>query len=237
MIANEQDKTLYSVRNIFKSYGNHASALKNVSFSVNKGEFLVILGPSGSGKSTLLNMLGGMDKPDCGQILFCGRNVTRFREKEMLEYRRDNIGFVFQSFNLMNDISALDNVLLQASLTGTQNSAADALSVVGLSEKANSFPTEMSGGEQQRIAIARALVKNPDVLLCDEPTGALDYETGKSILSLFETLCKTQNVTVLFVTHTKEISAMADHVICMRNGKIENEYFRDDKKSAAEIEW
>ena len=234
------DTPILSAKDLCKTYGkgeSAAHALSGVSLDVREGELLAILGSSGSGKSTLLNMLGGMDKPDSGEIIVGGRDLTKMNERSMNNYRRKDIGFVFQSFNLIAELTAKENVAMTADLTGNPHIIEEVFETVGLSRKMNSYPTQLSGGEQQRVSIARALAKNPRLLLCDEPTGALDYETGKQILVEIEKLVRELGKTVVIVTHTKEIGRMADRVIRMRSGKIIEESENPNPVSAAEIEW
>ena len=195
-------------------------ALQEVSFEINEGEFVVILGPSGSGKSTLLNILGGMDKPTTGEVLLQGQNITDYNDKQLTSYRRDRVGFVFQFYNLMANLTAKENVELATEICKAPLDIDEILSDVGLEDRKEHFPSQMSGGEQQRVAIARAVAKNPLLLLCDEPTGALDFKTGISILSLLNKINKQYNKTVIIITHNSPIANMGDRVIKMRSGKI-----------------
>lgn len=222
---------------LYKTYGSGESAvtaLSGVSLAINDGELLVILGSSGSGKSTLLNMLGGMDRPDEGTVYYKNEDIFIDGDKSMTAYRRNHIGFVFQSFNLIAELTALENVRLTAI---SQEAAERALVQVGLENRMNAYPGKFSGGQQQRISIARALAKDTSILLCDEPTGALDYETGKQILELLEKLCRKEHKTIVIVTHTQEIGKMADRVIRMRNGKIIQTIINTEPMSAKDIEW
>ena len=222
---------------LYKTYGSGESAvtaLSGVSLAINDGELLVILGSSGSGKSTLLNMLGGMDRPDEGTVYYKNEDIFIDGDKSMTAYRRNHIGFVFQSFNLIAELTALENVRLTAI---SQEAAERALIQVGLENRMNAYPGKFSGGQQQRISIARALAKDTSILLCDEPTGALDYETGKQILELLEKLCRKEHKTIVIVTHTQEIGKMADRVIRMRNGKIIQTTLNTEPMSAKDIEW
>ena len=222
---------------LHKTYGSGegaVTALDDVSLDIRDGELLVILGSSGSGKSTLLNMLGGMDRPDKGDVLFREKSIFAGGDSSMTAYRRNSVGFVFQSFNLIRELTALENVRLTAV---DENHAVHALEQVGLKDRMNSYPSQFSGGQQQRVSIARALAKDAAVLLCDEPTGALDYETGKQILDVLEELCRVHHRTVVLVTHTKEIGRMADRVIRMRNGTIRETAVNEHPVSAKEIEW
>ena len=226
-----------SGRNIIKTYGEgtgRVEALKDVSVDIYSGELLAILGSSGSGKSTLLNVLSGMDAPSSGDIFINGLNITNFNDRQLTKYRKNNISFVFQSFNLIGEITALENIMLTAK---NKKAAYEALKKVGLEDKKDKYPSELSGGQQQRISIARALASDSKILFCDEPTGALDYDTGKNILVELEKLVKEEKKTVVIVTHTREIGKMADRVIEMKNGKIINEIVNKEKISAKEVEW
>ena len=212
---------LIECKDLCKTYGTgdlEVRALDGASFSVEKGEFVVILGPSGAGKSTLLNLLGGMDTATSGTLRVGEKTVTALSEKELSAYRRKDIGFVFQFYNLMANLTALENVELAQGETGM--TAEEALSLVGLEKRKNNFPPQLSGGEQQRVAIARAIVKNPLLLLCDEPTGALDSRTGRAILGLLSDLCRKDGMTVIVVTHNAELGKLADRLIRVNDGKI-----------------
>ncbi|MGX8703037.1 MAG: ABC transporter ATP-binding protein [bacterium] len=236
----EEKKKLLSATNLVKVYGSGPSevrALDGVSLDIYDGELLVILGSSGSGKSTLLNMLGGMDRPDGGHLSFDGREVTGFRDRDMTKYRRKNIGFVFQSFNLIAELTVKENVALTADTSEDRKITDHMLELMGLWDKRNNYPSQLSGGQQQRVSIARALAKRSRLLLCDEPTGALDYETGKQILIQLEELCRAHGRTVVIVTHTQEIGKMADRVIRMRNGHILSETANETPVRAESIEW
>lgn len=213
------------------------NALDNVNFSINKGEFVVILGASGAGKTTILNILGGMDLASYGEVLVGGRSITKFNKKQLTKYRREDIGFVFQFYNLIPNLTALENVEFATSVCKNFLDAKDMLEKVGLSKRINNFPTQLSGGEQQRVAIARAIAKNPLLLLCDEPTGALDYETGKRVLKLLHEINKTLNKTVVLITHNSLIAPMADKIIHVKNGTVENVEINTQKISVEEIEW
>jgi len=212
-------------------------ALKNATFEINPGEFIVVLGPSGSGKSTLLNIMGGMDKPSSGNIYFKGTDISGYTENELTKFRRNNIGFVFQFYNLMPNLTAFENVELATEISPTPFAVDDILEKVGLSEKAFNFPAQMSGGEQQRVAIARAVAKNPDILLCDEPTGALDYTTGVKILKLLGDINKETGKTVIVITHNQPIAAMADRVIKIRSGEIVAISENKNPLKPEKIEW
>lgn len=223
-----------------KSYGSgnaQINALDGVDFEINKGEFCILLGSSGAGKTTLLNMLGGMDIVTSGKIEFDGRVVSDFSKRELIEYRRHDVGFVFQFYNLIPNLTALENVEIAAQLCKNPIPAKEALDMVGLTERANNFPAQLSGGEQQRVAIARALAKNPRLLLCDEPTGALDYVTGKSVLKLLYKLSKERGTTVIIITHNQAIAPMADRIIKIKSGKIYSNEINENVTSIDEIEW
>ena len=231
------------VENLSKIYGNKKKneaeivALKDASFKIKKGELVVILGPSGAGKSTLLNILGGMDRATRGTFLLNNKDVTKMNEKELAEYRRYDVGFVFQFYNLMPSLSAYENVYLASSLVDKYFDPHEILSLCGLAGREKNFPAQLSGGEQQRVAIARALVKNPTLLLCDEPTGALDSKTGAQIMELLYRVCKEQNKTVIIVTHNKAISIIADRIIRVSDGEIVSNEEIANPKQASEIEF
>ena len=212
-------------------------ALKGVSFEIEQGEVCVIVGASGAGKTTLLNILGGMDTLTSGSAVIDGRNISSYSQKRLTEYRRHDVGFVFQFYNLINNLTALENVELASQICRNPMPADEALSQVGLAERANNFPSQLSGGEQQRVAIARALAKNPKLLLCDEPTGALDYKTGKQILQLLQDACRIGGQTVVIITHNSAITAMADRVFTMRSGQIESMRINENPVPISEIEW
>ena len=226
-----------SVSKIYKSGDNVIRALDGASFEVAEGEFCVVLGPSGAGKTTLLNILGGMDSLDEGKIYLDGSEISSYNQKKLTEYRRYDIGFVFQFYNLVQNLTALENVELASEICKKPLDAAQTLDMVGLSERMYNFPAQLSGGEQQRVSIARALAKNPKLLLCDEPTGALDYNTGKSILKLLEQTCHEMNKTTIIITHNSAIAAMADSVISVKNGKITEVTVNATPVAAEEIEW
>lgn len=211
---------LENVSRVYKMGLVEVRALSNVSLSIQKGEFIVILGPSGSGKTTMLNLIGGMDSPTSGNILSDGINITSLDEKGLTQYRRDHIGFVFQFFNLIPSLTAKENIEFAAELVKGSRNALEALQIVGLGDRGSHFPSELSGGEQQRVAIARAIVKDPPLLLCDEPTGDLDFDTGKHILSAMKQINRERQKTVLLVTHNTAIGVMADRVVRMRSGEI-----------------
>ena len=225
---------------VTKTYGSgnaQVRALDGVSFFIDQGEFCVLLGSSGAGKTTLLNMLGGMDTITSGKIEFDGRDVSTLNRRELAEYRRHDVGFVFQFYNLIPNLTALENVEIAAQLCKNPIPAAEALRMVGLAERADHFPAQLSGGEQQRVAIARALAKNPRLLLCDEPTGALDYVTGKAILKLLYDLSRERNTTVIMITHNQAIAPMADRIIRIRSGKIESNEINSRVVPIDKIEW
>ena len=226
--------------NVIKSYGTGSAqinALAGVSFEIERGEFCVLLGTSGAGKTTLLNMLGGMDSITSGRIEFDGRDISNLKKRELIDYRRHDVGFVFQFYNLIPNLTALENVEIAAQLCKNPIPARDALDMVGLSERANNFPAQLSGGEQQRVAIARALAKNPRLLLCDEPTGALDYATGKSVLKLLYELSRERDTTVIVITHNQAIAPMADRLIRIKSGKIQSNEINECVMPIDEIEW
>ena len=212
-------------------------ASNGVSFSIKKGEFVVIVGASGAGKTTVLNMLGGMDSCDSGKILVDGADISRYNRRQLTEYRRYDIGFVFQFYNLVQNLTALENVELAAQICEDPMPAAEALEAVGLGHRLDNFPAQLSGGEQQRVSIARALAKRPKLLLCDEPTGALDYNTGKQILSLLQSACREGGMTVIVVTHNTAITPMADRVITIRNSKVASNIYNPPPADIATIEW
>ncbi len=213
------------------------NAADGMSFEIEKGEFVIIVGPSGSGKTTVLNMLGGMDTCDEGKISVDGARVDGFSRKQLIEYRRYDIGFIFQFYNLIPNLTAKENVELAAQTTKDFIPAAEILAKVGLSERLNNFPAQLSGGEQQRVSIARALSKKPKLLLCDEPTGALDYNTGKMILKLLQDTCRSDGMTVILVTHNSAIAPMADRVIRIKSSRVQEIITNDNPTPVEEIEW
>ena len=228
------------LKNVVKSYtmGDVTIYANNgVNFRVNKGEFTVIVGASGAGKTTILNMLGGMDTPTSGTILVDGHNIATYDDKQLTDYRRDDIGFVFQFYNLVQNLTALENVELASQISKDPLNSVDILERVGLGERKDNFPAQLSGGEQQRVAIARAIAKNPKLLLCDEPTGALDYQTGKSILGLLRSMCDNYGMTVIVITHNSALAPMADQVIHLKNGKVERQEYNEHPESIDNIEW
>ena len=228
------------LKNVVKSYtmGDVTIYANNgVNFKVNKGEFTVIVGASGAGKTTILNMLGGMDTPTSGTIVVDGHNIATYDDKQLTDYRRDDIGFVFQFYNLVQNLTALENVELAAQISKDPLNSVDFLERVGLGDRKDNFPAQLSGGDQQRVAIARAIAKNPKLLLCDEPTGALDYQTGKSILGLLRSMCDNYGMTVIVITHNSALAPMADQVIHLKNGKVERQEYNEHPESIDNIEW
>lgn len=228
------------VNNLLKEYGtdnNKVVANDNISFDIDEGEFVVILGPSGAGKSTLLNIIGGMDSATSGSINVFGKEIVGLNEKELTKYRREDIGFVFQFYNLIPNLTVLENVELAGQIVKQSKSAEDILKQVGLEHRMNNFPSQISGGEQQRVAIARAIAKNPQLLLCDEPTGALDYKTGKNILNLLKEYCKNEKRTVIIITHNSSIAQAADKVIEIYDAKVKKVFVNQSPKNIDEIEW
>lgn len=212
-------------------------ALDNISFTIDKGEFVVVLGASGAGKTTILNLLGGMDVATSGSIIVDERNVSKANEKALCEYRRYDIGFVFQFYNLVQNLTALENVELARQISKNPLKAEDVLELVGLSERKNNFPSQLSGGEQQRVAIARAVCKNPKLLLCDEPTGALDYRTGKQVLKVLQDMSVERNMTVVMITHNSALANMGNKIIKVRSGKIEDIVINENPMKAEDIEY
>lgn len=212
-------------------------AADGVSFEIEKGEFAVILGPSGAGKTTVLNILGGMDRATSGKVLVDGQDVAQFGSRRLTQYRRDDIGFVFQFYNLVQNLTALENVELALEICKDPLDAREVLSEVGLAERADNFPARLSGGEQQRVSIARALAKNPKLLLCDEPTGALDYQTGKQILQLLQDTCRRDGITVIIVTHNAALADMADRLIRFKSGRVTQMSVNPSPVPIAQIEW
>jgi putative ABC transport system ATP-binding protein len=212
-------------------------ALDGIEFSIGEGEFVVVVGPSGAGKTTVLNILGGMDTATKGTVLIAGSNIADYSERQLTKYRRDEIGFVFQFYNLVQNLTAKENVELASQICKEPLDARLVLEEVGLKERMNNFPAQLSGGEQQRVAIARALAKNPKLLLCDEPTGALDYLTGKSILKLLQDTCRERNMTVIVITHNTALTPMADRVIKIKNGKVSGMTMNENPAAVETIEW
>ncbi len=226
-----------NVKKIYRSGEVEVEALHGVSFQVERGEICVIVGPSGAGKTTLLNILGGMDSLTDGRITLDGEVISAYPPKRLIAYRRRDVGFVFQFYNLIENLTALENVELAAQICPDPLDAAETLRAVGLGERLRNFPSQLSGGEQQRVAIARALAKNPKLLLCDEPTGALDYNTGKQILQLLEDTSRKSGMTVLIITHNSALTAMADRVITVRNGTVRDVKLNEAPVPISQIEW
>ncbi len=213
------------------------NALNNTSFLVDEGELVVIVGPSGAGKTTTLNILGGMDTATSGRVIVDKKDVTKLKGKELIKYRREDIGFVFQFYNLVQNLTAKENIELATQICKDSLDPTEVLEKVGLKDRMNNFPSQLSGGEQQRVAIARAIAKNPKLLLCDEPTGALDYKTGKQILKLLQDTCRKEKMTVLIITHNTAISPMADKVIYFKNGSVEKIEKNQNPLPVERIEW
>ena len=226
-----------NVYKIYKSGEIEIKALDNASFTIEKGELAVILGPSGAGKTTCLNILGGMDDVTSGEVIVDGIDIAKLDNNNIIKYRRNDIGFVFQFYNLVQNLTSLENVELALQLCKDHLDPKDILTKVGLKDRMNNFPSQLSGGEQQRVAIARAIAKNPKLLLCDEPTGALDYKTGKQILKLLEETARKENMTIIIITHNSAIAPMADKVIKFKNGYVEDIIINTSPKSIDEIEW
>lgn len=226
--------------NVYKRYEMGETTIvanNDITFSIDKGEFVVILGPSGAGKSTVLNILGGMDSCDEGQILVDGVDIAKFNDRKLTTYRRVDVGFVFQFYNLVPNLTAKENVELASQVSPKALNVDDVLEQVGLANRTSNFPAQLSGGEQQRVAIARALAKNPKLLLCDEPTGALDYETGKQILQLLQDSCRKTGTTVIVITHNSAISPMADRVIRINDAKVRSIELNENPTPVEQIEW
>ena len=232
--------SLVEFNNVYKRYKTGEiviNAVDGISFKVEEGEFAIVVGASGAGKTTVLNILGGMDSCSEGEIIVGGKDISKFKDKQLIEYRRHDIGFVFQFYNLVHNLTAKENVELAAQICSNPLDSETALDSVGLLERANNFPAQLSGGEQQRVSIARALAKRPKLLLCDEPTGALDYNTSKEILKLIETVNQKYGNTVVVVTHNDAIKDMADRVVRIRDGMIRKNYLNEHKVSAEALDW
>jgi len=229
-----------TIKNLEKTYNsgeNSTHALKGINITVPEGKLTIITGDSGAGKSTTLNIIGAMDNADSGSCIVGGKELVGLSEKELRKYRKDIVGFVFQFYSLSPNLTALENVQLSAELSENPLDAKEVLRLVGLGDRMKNFPSQLSGGEQQRVAIARALVKNPKLLLCDEPTGALDYETGKEILSLIKKSCEDMNMTVVIVSHNSQITPIADKVIILRSGEVDSEYINEHPMDVKDVEW
>ena len=226
-----------NVTKIYRMGEVEIKAVNGADFTIDKGEFTVIVGPSGAGKTTILNMLGGMDQCTSGRIVVDGRDVSKSSSRQLTEYRRYDIGFVFQFYNLVQNLTALENVELASQICKNPLDAEETMKEVGLGDRMNNFPSQLSGGEQQRVAIARALAKNPKLLLCDEPTGALDYVTGKQLLALLQKTCREKGMTVIVITHNLALTPMADKVIHIRNGKVDRLEINEDPVPVEQIEW
>lgn len=236
----KEEKPLVEFNDVVKSYGSGEGmqvAVNHIDFTINKGEFVVILGQSGAGKSTVLNMLGGMDQPTQGKVMVDGKEVSAMNDKQLGNYRADVIGFIFQFYNLLPTLTAYENIALTKSIVKNAKNPDSLLKLVGLEHCRDKFPSQMSGGEQQRVSIARALSKNPEILLGDEPTGALDSETGVIILGLLQKLCREEKQTVIIVTHNADIAKCADRVIRMKNGKIREIKINEHPLPVEEVEW
>ena len=229
-----------SLQDVTKTYQMGEITIKaadGISFDVEKGEFVIVVGPSGAGKTTVLNILGGMDTATSGKVLVDGAEISKYRGKKLIQYRREDIGFVFQFYNLVPNLTALENVELALQICKDPLDAKTVLEEVGLRERLTNFPAQLSGGEQQRVSIARALAKNPKLLLCDEPTGALDYQTGKAILKLLQDTCRERGMTVIVITHNSALTPMADRVIKIKNGKVSRMTENAHPTPVEEIEW
>lgn len=233
-------KDFVKLENVTKIYGSgevEIRAVDGVEFNIDKGEFVIVVGPSGAGKTTVLNILGGMDSATSGKVLVDGQDIAKYNSRQLTGYRREDIGFVFQFYNLVPNLTALENVELALQICKDPLDAATVLEEVGLKNRMKNFPAQLSGGEQQRVSIARALAKNPKLLLCDEPTGALDYQTGKSILKLLQDMCREKGMTVIVITHNSALAPMADRIIKIKNGKVSSMRLNETPMSVDEIEW
>jgi putative ABC transport system ATP-binding protein len=226
-----------NVSKIYKTGEVEIQALHDVDFEIEKGEFCVVVGASGAGKTTILNILGGMDTLTAGRVMLDGKEISAYNKRQLTDYRRYDVGFVFQFYNLVQNLTALENVELAAQICREPLDAGQVLEQVGLSERKNNFPAQLSGGEQQRVAIARALAKNPKLLLCDEPTGALDYNTGKAVLRLLQSTCREMGKTVVVITHNQALTAMADRIITVKSGTVQSMVKNDRIVDVNEIEW
>ena len=235
--TNENYIQLEKVSKIYGTKEVKIIAVDEISFNISKGEFAVIVGPSGAGKTTVLNILGGMDTATSGKVWVDGKNIAKYNNRQLTSYRRDDIGFVFQFYNLVPNLTALENVELAGQICKNPMDPKTVLEEVGLKDRLGNFPAQLSGGEQQRVSIARALAKNPKMLLCDEPTGALDYQTGKAILGLLQDMCRQKGMTVVVITHNSALTPMTDRVIRIKNGKVAQMTLNDHPTPVEEIEW
>lgn len=236
----EHTEDYVKLENVSKIYGSKEVkiiAVDEISFRIKKGEFVVVVGPSGAGKTTVLNILGGMDKATSGNVWIDGKNIAKYTDRQLTGYRRKDIGFVFQFYNLVPNLTAVENVELALQICKDPLDAETVLEEVGLGKRLKNFPAQLSGGEQQRVSIARALAKNPKLLLCDEPTGALDYNTGKAILKLLQNMCREKGMTVIVITHNQALAPMADRLIHIKNGQVSKMQVNDNPVSIDEIEW
>ena len=236
-MGNESFVKLEKVTRIYRMGEVEIRAVDGVDFSIEKGEFVVVVGPSGAGKTTVLNILGGMDTATSGTVLVDGKDIAKYSQRQLTGYRRKNIGFVFQFYNLVPNLTALENVELALQICKHPLDARQVLEDVGLGDRVKNFPAQLSGGEQQRVSIARALAKNPKLLLCDEPTGALDYQTGKAILKLLQDMCRKRGMTVIVITHNSALTLMADRVIRIKNGRVSEMTRNEHPVSVETIEW
>lgn len=225
------------IKKIYQVGDVEIRAVDGIDLDIEQGEFVVIVGPSGAGKTTIMNILGGMDLPTSGQVLIDNKDISILKDKEMTQYRRDDVGFVFQSYNLIPNLTAIENVELATQISKDAKDPATILAQVGLEDRMHNFPAQLSGGEQQRVAIARAIAKNPKLLLCDEPTGALDTETGTQILQVLKDCSDIYGMTVVLITHNSEIAGIANHVIEVKNGEVSSDWHNTDMKSVTEIKW
>ena len=233
----EEFVKLQDITKIYKMGEVEIRAADRISFSIQKGEFVVIVGPSGAGKTTVLNILGGMDTATDGKLIVDGEDITSYNSRKLTGYRREDIGFVFQFYNLVPNLTALENVELALQICKDPLDAKEVLEDVGLGDRLDNFPAQLSGGEQKRVSIARALAKNPKLLLCDEPTGALDYNTGKAILKLLQNMCRERGMTVIVITHNQALAPMADRLIHIKNGQVSKMELNENPMSIDEIEW
>lgn len=236
----ENTKEFVKLEEVTKVYGKGEVLIKavdGIDFTIEKGEFVIVVGPSGAGKTTVLNILGGMDSASSGHVWVDGEDIAKYNSRQLTEYRREDIGFVFQFYNLVPNLTALENVELALQICKDPLDAAEVLREVGLEHRLTNFPAQLSGGEQQRVSIARALAKNPKLLLCDEPTGALDYQTGKAILKLLQDMCRERGMTVIVITHNSALAPMADRIIRIKNGKVSSMKLNEKPMPVEEIEW